>query len=658
MTVKRRPARTYLLWLIAVAVLPVWAFAAILLFSFASSEQAAVRSRAVEAARSAALAVERELADQLVALDGLARSAAAERGDMAALRDLAARMVADTRKSIAIVREDGSILLSTGASFAVPFSAKDLAELKAGRARVTDVFIDARSGPCIAVAKTILIGGQSAIASIAIPTKNLENAIVASAPDQWVLGVGDRIGVYVTRSQRHDDVSGKPGLPEYLAKAVGDHGTFFAENQFGQSLLAGYVRTGFTGWLFSANVPADIASAPYWRTVSWIIGLAASALAVSLLLSYLVGRILSNDAVALAERAAAIGNGVEVLPLATRLHEFALVDAAFAAAQSSLLTRTKELDAVLEAAPVAIWFTHDPAGLEVIRNRRAAEMMGVPSGQHGTFEEPQQVITTRAFQDGREVSRNDRPLTRAMRGEITDHQEYEYLLADGSRKHLLSSARPIFAKAGNIVGAVQISVDISDRKRGEEQRRLLTRELAHRVKNNLAIVQSLVQQTLRNAPSLDYASGALLARLRAFSAAHDILLQHDFKEAGLQEIVEKSPLQDLPSHRFSYAGPDAIVGPSVALAIALSLHELMTNAIKYGALSNDDGTVELTWSLSGPSVEMTWKELGGPPVKTRRQSGFGSRMLDRLASAEGGESVGEYAQSGVSWRLRFPTNGA
>ena len=112
------------------------------------------------------------------------------------------------------------------------------------------------------------------------------------------------------------------------------------------------------------------------------------------------------------------------------------------------------------------------------------------------------VIDTVALKDGKTITREDRPLTRAMRGEHTDNEEFSYLLPNGQQRYLLSSARPILGDNGGIIGAVQISLDISDIKKVEQQRNLLTGELNHRVKNSLAMVQALANQTLRNSKDL------------------------------------------------------------------------------------------------------------------------------------------------------------
>ena len=147
-----------------------------------------------------------------------------------------------------------------------------------------------------------------------------------------------------------------------------------------------------------------------------------------------------------------------------------------------------------------------------------------------------------ALKDGQVIGRDDRPLTKAMRGEQTDHEEFLYRLPNGTELILSSSARPIHDDNGKLIGAVQISMDVTERKRAETQRRLMAKELDHRVKNNLAIVQALVQQTLRNADNLADAQTDIVARLAALASAHDILTKNAWLEGDLQTTIEATVL--------------------------------------------------------------------------------------------------------------------
>jgi two-component sensor histidine kinase len=202
---------------------------------------------------------------------------------------------------------------------------------------------------------------------------------------------------------------------------------------------------------------------------------------------------------------------------------------------------------------------------------------------------------------------------------------------------------------GRVVQVTGILVNISDRKRAEAAQDILNRELSHRLKNTLTLVQSIAAQTLRNAPSMDAAREALAARLIALGKAHDILLAGHTDSACVADLVQGSlALHGDAEQRFRFSGPSLHIGPSAALSLTLILHELATNATKYGALSQPAGRVTVAWSLAGGGSEaefrLVWSEQGGPPVTPPTRKGFGSRLIER-------------GLSGGAVELRYPPEG-
>lgn len=196
--------------------------------------------------------------------------------------------------------------------------------------------------------------------------------------------------------------------------------------------------------------------------------------------------------------------------------------------------------------------------------------------------------------------------------------------------------------------------DITEQRQAEARQGVLLMEMEHRLKNTLAIVQAVATQTLRNAPSLGAAAESLGARMLALAQAHDVLMQGDWASASLRGLVEGAAQLhgDGIPERFRLTGPEVIVGPRPALTLALMLHELGTNAAKYGALSNETGQVSISWRIAGrPGEErlrFRWSERGGPPVVPPTRTGFGSRLIERsLVHSFGGSA-----------RLRYPPEGA
>jgi PAS domain S-box-containing protein len=657
----RFSARVYLLALIAAAVVPVWLFAAYVLFSFAFAQQQAYRSQAELLARQISAPIETELSGMALRLDGLARSSALSQEDFPHLQADAKRLVANSSRIVSLRELGGREIFNTsdqqGGHLPSRLSADQETDLLSGRIVVSNVYSSAANGELyVAVARPVIQpNGKILVLAISVPTTALNKTLVASVPTGWVVGIADRSGVYVTRSSRHSDVAGKPGLPAYLALAVGASGSFESKNQFGETLLAGYFRSDFSGWLYAANVPLSRVAAPLWRSLYGVLGIGAFALAISLALAFLVGKRLTKETQQLASRASAVGALGPSLPYRTSLSEFAVINQALIAAGAQLHERERELKAVVDTVPAGVWFTYDPSARRVIRNRFAAEMMGISTDETHGFGVPDMVIDTVALKDGKTITREDRPLTRAMRGEHTDNEEFSYLLPDGRQRYLLSSARPILGDTGGIIGAVQISLDISDRKQVEQQRDLLTGELNHRVKNSLAMVQALANQTLRNSKDLSTASVALNARLSALGRAHDLLTKKFWTEGEIREVLETTVLVAAPTNRILMEGPDVALKPKLVMALTLAMHELTTNAIKYGALSERSGEVSIRWKVSGGKhLKLRWIEAGGPPVTVPERKGFGSRLLEGIIAGEGGSIQIRFAEKGLQCDIRLP----
>lgn len=245
-------------------------------------------------------------------------------------------------------------------------------------------------------------------------------------------------------------------------------------------------------------------------------------------------------------------------------------------------------------------------------------------------------------------------LERIRRGEKIDHYETVYRRKDGSPVEISLTASPVRDAGGKLVGASKIARDISERKRHQRHRELLINELNHRVKNTLATVQSLAIQTLRNAATLAEARDTFEARLMALAKAHDVLTREHWEAADLEKLVADAMAPhagDIREPRFRIAGPSVRLRPKAALALSMALHELATNAAKYGALSNSTGGVEISWRVvpGDPTrFQLRWAEVGGPPVEAPRRRGFGSRLIEQGLSQDlGGEVRLDFAGPGV-----------
>lgn len=220
---------------------------------------------------------------------------------------------------------------------------------------------------------------------------------------------------------------------------------------------------------------------------------------------------------------------------------------------------------------------------------------------------------------------------------------------------------PVIGADGEVEAIAGSTRDVTDRRMHEEHLQLLVHELNHRVKNTLSTVQSLTRQTLGTAKSLEDGNDKIEARLLALSRAHDVLTRENWHSADIQDIVAGgiAPYNTASRKRFMLDGPPCRLDPKRALAVAMALHELATNAVKYGALSHDAGVVHIEWKLvsadGSDTLQLVWRETGGPEVEPPTQRGFGSRLLESgLRNDLGGDVTLHYALDGVVFRAMIP----
>jgi PAS domain S-box-containing protein len=228
--------------------------------------------------------------------------------------------------------------------------------------------------------------------------------------------------------------------------------------------------------------------------------------------------------------------------------------------------------------------------------------------------------------------------------------EYRVKQIDGSWRWLSAWGLVEFEGAGEARRPVAItgaSRDLTERKSAEELQRLMVNELNHRVKNSLATVQSIAMQTLRAAPDPEAARHALDRRICSLARAHDLLTARNWQGAAMHEVVRRA-IEPFVATRFAISGPALEVNPRHALALSMALHELATNAAKYGALSTPQGSVQIDWRVDGQDLVLNWRETGGPRVSPPSRRGFGSRLLERSLAIElSGRSRVDYAPTGL-----------
>lgn len=225
------------------------------------------------------------------------------------------------------------------------------------------------------------------------------------------------------------------------------------------------------------------------------------------------------------------------------------------------------------------------------------------------------------------------------------------------RNHALS-----FDTQGRWQVAQSTGIDITERKELEDRLRLLLEELNHRVKNTLMVVQAMAWQSFRGMDAAADGVENFTARLHALAAAHTVLSRRQWAGAPMADVVQQGltvctgELGIGGGRRVTRSGPDLVMGAAPTVSLVLVLHELATNAIKYGALSNATGTVSVAWAVEPDGrVSLEWRERGGPPVSPPTSSGFGTRLIrDAIVRQLGGETLVDHAHDGVVARLVLP----
>jgi PAS domain S-box-containing protein len=302
-----------------------------------------------------------------------------------------------------------------------------------------------------------------------------------------------------------------------------------------------------------------------------------------------------------------------------------------------------------EHAPVMIWMS-DASGRCLHLNKLLRDFWGVTNDGLENFD----WTATMHPDDSSEIGRL---MTVAMAKRESVSIKGRYRRADGSFRILQTEARPRLEK-GEFLGMIGVNIDITERETAEQARRkaesdrdLLVAELKHRVKNTLSVVQAIARQTFRAAA--EDARMAFDGRILALAQSHDLLTRSKWEEVSFQELAETAlQLRDAVDVRVSLSGPVVLLQPRHALAIGMVLHELFTNALKYGALSENEGRIALEWATltdeSPPQLKILWRESGGPTVSVPSRKGFGSQLLERTLKGElDGDVMLDFLPSGL-----------
>ncbi|WP_230530457.1 sensor histidine kinase [Microvirga roseola] len=675
---KTRTSLRQVLWgLVLVLALPTVLVAAGGLYSSYRAEQEAIDLRMQDTARALSLLLDREIEKSVLALRILGQSQPLAEGDYEAFyRRAAAANLADS-SWIALFEPDGRTIFNTRVPYGVrlpetrrPEVLRQVRETRTPH--VSDLYVGSLTGQRLITidAPVILDETVAYILSLAFSPDVFQSII----RDQriamgWNAAVLDRSRQIVARSRSPERYVGQmasSNIQEALASSP--------EGHLRSVTLDGIpVRTYFSqsptyGWTFVISIPEAELAQSAQRSLFWlmiVVGVIASVLVMAWLLSRAIARPVDQ----LVTAAQSLGRGEEVAgPATTRVLEFDSIKKALVEAGTSVRKHEQEREATLAQ----------------IAESEARLRMALDAGSLGSWEyTPSTGIYTSSPTCRTNYGRSpDEPLTyeklvdaihpddrqrqadafaRAMADRTDLHLEYRITWPDQSEHWIRVRGRTRIGCDGQL-SLVGVSQNITERKLAEERQALLLHELNHRVKNTLATVQSVASLTRRSADKGGPdAWDAFLGRIQGLAKTHDLLTATHWTGASLEDVLknELDPYQDPLRQRIRLRGPRVNLQPSAVLALGLAIHELATNANKYGSLSVSEGRVSVMWAVTTgsnpPTLLVEWVESGGPHVKPPERQGFGTKLIQRgLAQQLGGEIKLDFAPAGIRCVISFP----
>src|SRR5260221_9361211 len=319
----------------------------------------------------------------------------------------------------------------------------------------------------------------------------------------------------------------------------------------------------------------------------------------------------------------------------------------------------------IERLPVAIYAgdRHDPidqhVGVSVVEVDAEGKLLWVDAQSYALtgYCSSEEVLGRSIFDEtnDEDVVADREQFRRQVAGELDRYTvEKRIRRRDGSYVWVSITSSSVRDTDGRFLYAVRVQQDITERKECEEKEHLLIREVNHRAKNILSVVDAIAHQTAAKNPE-DFIE-RFSERIQALSANHDLLVQNEWKGVEIEDLAraQLSHFADLIGSRIAVYGPKLRLRATGAQAVGLALHELATNAGKYGALSTDGGRVDICWGTDGDIFTMSWTESKGPPVSEPKRRGFGTLVMGVCAerSVDGTVEL-DYAPSGVTWRLTY-----
>ncbi len=676
-----QPLRRLLIALGCAIVAPLLLYGAYAGTRVAEAQLNQIREERKGDARTLSMAVDREIAGEMGELQALAVSPSLRRGDFAAFQRQAEASLA-FRQDVNIMLVDRNMqqLVNTWVPFGTPLEKVTVTEaveraLTTGRPQITNLFtVPVTEQLVLGISVPVQIDGENRYALVRpVDQRAIASLVTAVAAHTGQAGlhvaISDAERHIVERSEQDDASIGKTLLAAQW-HCPGPEGVFeFTES--GRSWLGAYACSSLTGWQTIMWEPKSLLEAPVrtlWRALGW---LALLAFMLVVILALWLGRIIARSVGHAADAAAALGEGnplpVSGTPIAevnTLMAELRRAGARRQATERDLQASKDQLQVSKDRLQLAFdatrlgWWQCNPRRSTISGDARSKEIFDVTADEITIPE-----LMKRVHPDDAEKlwascnaaldPTNPKPIADQCR---IRRRDGEIRWIEGHGLAYFEGAGPE-RRAVSFGGTVQ---DITERKEREEKEYLLMREINHRAKNMLSVVDAIAHQTVTRSPE-DFVE-RFSERVQALSANQDLLVRNEWKGVEIEDLVraQLAHFADLIGSRIAMQGPALRLNPASAQAIGLALHELATNAGKYGALSTDRGRVDVGWGVTESDIfTMSWTEREGPPVTAPKRRGFGTIVMEAMASRSvDGTVQHDYSPSGVIWRLTCPAANA
>ncbi len=672
-----RTSLRQVLWgLVFALTLPAILIAALGFYASYQAEQNATDQRLQETVRALASSLDREIEKSETALRILALSSSLRQGEFEEFYEQATRAGLSDPSWIVLTETGGRTLFNTRFAYGVtlPNSTRTetLARVAASRkAELSDLHSSRFSGrPIIILDVPVVIDDKVAyVLSAAIGSEAFQQLIAnQKITDGWNAAILDRDGRIVARSRAPSQFVGqlaRPVLRDAITTAL--EGNVQSVTLDGVPVRSFFSRSPTYGWAFTLSVPNTELTESLRRSLFWLL-IMAGCIVAGITLVAILSRFIARPVDQLVKAAHALGRGEEVEPATTHVLEFDTVQKAMADAVTDLRAQQNERNAALariadsearlrlalNAGDLGSW-EYTPSTGTFITSPACRANFGREADEPFTYAD----LVASIHPEDR--AHQEHAVAKAVSARSDLHVEYRAIWPDGSEHWIRISGR-MRVGPDDRLSIVGVSQDITESRLAEDRQAILLHELNHRVKNTLATVQSVASMTRRSAQQGDPAAwDTFLGRIQGLAKTHDLLTASQWQGALLSDVLgnELEPYQDGMRQRIRLRGPKVNLQPSAVLALGLAIHELATNATKYGSLSSPEGKINVMWALTPtlnpPVLIVEWVESGGPRVAPPSRQGFGTKLIQRgLAQQLGGEIKLDFQPEGIRCVITFP----